>query len=100
MQMAGLLTYSRLFCLPSPYLLKIRKSGFDLNTVLELTAAGQLRNYTVFPFNSFFFREKKPKALQMYLINKHYNKHHYIYGYNSWYETIIPAPFYFYPHKC
>jgi len=30
---------------------KVQKSGFDLNTVIELTAAGQLRNYTVFPFN-------------------------------------------------
>jgi len=44
---AGLLTYSRRSCLP---LLKI-KSGYDLNSVMELTAAGQLRNYAVFPFN-------------------------------------------------
>lgn len=49
--MAGLLTYSRMFCLPNPHLFKMLKSGFDLNTVIELTAAGQLRNHTVFPFN-------------------------------------------------
>jgi len=34
--------------------------------VMELTAAGQLRNYTVFPFNSMrLLIARKPKALQM-----------------------------------
>ena len=48
--LAGLLTYSP-FVLPShPEL-----SGqwpIEWTTVMELTAAGQLQNYTVFPFNS------------------------------------------------
>ena len=48
--LAGLLTYSP-FVLPShPEL-----SGqwpIEWTTVMELTAAGQLWNYTIFPFNS------------------------------------------------
>jgi hypothetical protein len=34
---------------------------------IELTAAGQLRNYTVFPFNPYESKiHMEPKALQMY----------------------------------
>jgi hypothetical protein len=61
--MAGLLTYSRYNSLP----IYIINSGVDCCKVIELTAAGQLRIYTVFPFNlhrTNFYAE--PKALQMY----------------------------------
>jgi hypothetical protein len=47
MQLAGLLTYSRSSCLP----IYLVNSDLDWKTVKELTAAGQLRIYTVFPFN-------------------------------------------------
>jgi len=47
--MAGLLTCSPLPCLPVP--LCFGTVTFDWVLVVELTAAGQLRIYTVFPFN-------------------------------------------------
>lgn len=46
---AGLLTYSPPARPSRPE--NIGTVAFDWALVLELTAAGQLRNYTVFPFN-------------------------------------------------
>jgi hypothetical protein len=51
--------------LPS-HLLKLN-SDLDWKTVKELTAAGQLRTYTIFPFNLHCnLYNQEPKALQMY----------------------------------
>ncbi len=47
---AGLLTYSRVPGLPIPN--KSEQWQIDWKSVKELTAAGQLQIYTVFPFNS------------------------------------------------
>ena len=49
--LAGLLTYSP-FVLPSHPELKSGQWPIEWTMVMELTAAGQLRNYTIFPFNS------------------------------------------------
>jgi outer membrane receptor for ferrienterochelin and colicin len=63
MQLAGLLTYSRSSCLP----IYVLNSDLDWKTVKELTAAGQLRTYTVFPFNlNCDSYNQEPKALQKY----------------------------------
>jgi hypothetical protein len=56
---AGLLTYSRFSVFP------YRLSGtvtYRLKNVIELTAAGQLQIYTVFPFNPDFTSGTKSSA--------------------------------------
>ena len=63
--MAGLLTYFRYSCLPIFDL----NSDDDWNTNMKLTAAGQLRIYTIFPFNPYILIYKEPKAMQMYQIS-------------------------------
>jgi hypothetical protein len=45
-----------------PSHLNILNSGGDLDTVMKLTAAGQLRNYTVFPFNPDIFEISGTKS--------------------------------------
>jgi hypothetical protein len=54
--LAGILTYSLFFCLPIRWL---ANSDFkNEKQLLELTAAGQFRIYTLFPFN--FRQGEKP----------------------------------------
>jgi len=65
--LAGLLTYSP-FARPS-HPEQIRKVANEWAMVMELTAAGQLRIYTVFPFNLLMLVQQKNRESGANLIN-------------------------------